>query len=89
MQMIADLLDMIETGRRGPALASPSGLWGINDDGMKVLFVILSACSTVEKRRKPQLETLKEEEELKEEEAGGGHRRQCRGGGRQWRRQEY
>ncbi|XP_042404926.1 uncharacterized protein LOC121995183 [Zingiber officinale] len=69
MQMTADLLDMIETGRRG-ALAAPSGLWCINDEGMKLLLVILSACSTVEKRQTPQLETLnEEEEELKEEAA--------------------
>lgn len=84
MQIIADLLDVIETGRRrdpmSPAAATPSGLWCINAEGLKLLVLVLSACSTAAKRKRQPLETLNEEEEP-EEAAGGGDAGEKGGGG--------
>ncbi|KAG6524474.1 hypothetical protein ZIOFF_014383 [Zingiber officinale] len=84
-QIIADLLDVIETGRRRepsmpPTAATPSGLWCINAEGLKLLLVVLSACSTAEKRKRQQLETLNEGEE-EPEEAGGDDDAGEKGGG--------
>ncbi|KAG6528295.1 hypothetical protein ZIOFF_010446 [Zingiber officinale] len=49
-QIIADLLDVVETGWRRepstpPTAATPSGLWCINAEGLKLLLVIIESVS--------------------------------------------
>ncbi|RWW24648.1 hypothetical protein GW17_00011061 [Ensete ventricosum] len=63
MRVIGDLADVIETGRRPPAVDGRNSFWYVNGEGIRLLLAILSACSAAERRKRPRLDTLREESE--------------------------
>ncbi|CAL9169977.1 unnamed protein product [Musa hybrid cultivar] len=76
MRVIGDLADVIETGRRPPAVDGRNSFWYVNGEGIRLLLAILSACGAAERRKRPRLETLREESEWASEgnagDEGGG-----------------
>ncbi|WOL19420.1 hypothetical protein Cni_G28218 [Canna indica] len=79
VRVVADLLEVIETGRRAPAMHGQNGdLWCLNGEGMRLVLVILSARSAAERSKRPRLDTLREEPE---EGSAGGHADDDGGGG--------
>ncbi|CAL9136038.1 unnamed protein product [Musa textilis] len=76
MRVIGDLADVIETGRRPPAVDGRNSFWYVNGEGIRLLLAILSACGAAERRKRPRLDTLREESESASEgnagDEGGG-----------------